>query len=214
ALKQIQKQHADNTESRARFLLEAEITGGLEHPGIVPVYGLGTYADGRPFYAMRFIRGDSLMQATLKYHKARREVSTTAASGRTNDETLRRDAPCYLHGGHAAQAQNGARPSPSSRSPFCPAVWCCNSSSSCGCAKRRSMRCCIGWRGTGNMISTSCAHCWPIRWWCMRTRRVGVCKAHSSRQSPISPRRSDCRRNTCTPITAAVWPMPQWGISI
>ena len=32
---------------------EAEITGGLEHPGIVPVYGLGSYADGRPFYAMR-----------------------------------------------------------------------------------------------------------------------------------------------------------------
>ena len=32
----------------SRFLLEAEITGGLEHPGIVPVYGLGTYADGRP----------------------------------------------------------------------------------------------------------------------------------------------------------------------
>ena len=41
----------------ARILQEAEITGGLEHPGIVPVYGLGTYADGRPFYAMRFIKG-------------------------------------------------------------------------------------------------------------------------------------------------------------
>ena len=26
-------------------MLEAEITGGLEHPGIVPVYGLGTYAE-------------------------------------------------------------------------------------------------------------------------------------------------------------------------
>ena len=39
--------------------LEAEITGGLEHPGIVPVYGLGTDADGRPFYAMRFIKGDT-----------------------------------------------------------------------------------------------------------------------------------------------------------
>ncbi len=60
ALKEIQQQHADQPESRARFLLEAEVTGGLEHPGIVPVYGLGTYADGRPFYAMRFIRGDSL----------------------------------------------------------------------------------------------------------------------------------------------------------
>jgi hypothetical protein len=46
ALKQIQGRHADHPESRTRFLLEAEITGGLEHPGIVPVYGLGQYADG------------------------------------------------------------------------------------------------------------------------------------------------------------------------
>ena len=59
ALKQILDHHADDPASRQRFLVEAEITGGLEHPGIVPVYGLGTYADGRPFYAMRFIRGDS-----------------------------------------------------------------------------------------------------------------------------------------------------------
>ena len=49
ALKQILEKHADDPFSRARFLLEAEITGGLEHPGIVPVYGLGTYADGRPY---------------------------------------------------------------------------------------------------------------------------------------------------------------------
>jgi hypothetical protein len=49
ALKEIQACHADHPESRSRFLLEAEITGRLEHPGIVPVYGLGTYADGRPY---------------------------------------------------------------------------------------------------------------------------------------------------------------------
>jgi serine/threonine protein kinase len=55
--------HADDPVSRQRFLLEAEITGGLEHPGIVPVYGLGTHADSRPYYAMRFIRGDSLKEA-------------------------------------------------------------------------------------------------------------------------------------------------------
>src|SRR5262249_32896201 len=54
ALKQILHQHADDPTSRQRFVLEAEITGGLEHPGIVPVYGLGTYVDGRPYYAMRF----------------------------------------------------------------------------------------------------------------------------------------------------------------
>jgi serine/threonine protein kinase len=48
---------------RGRFVLEAEINGGLEHPGIVPVYSLGTYDDGRPFYAMRFVEGDSLTEA-------------------------------------------------------------------------------------------------------------------------------------------------------
>ncbi|AMV41023.1 hypothetical protein [Planctomyces sp. SH-PL62] len=47
ALKRILDAHADDPVSRQRFLLEAEVTGGLEHPGIVPVYGLGTYSDGR-----------------------------------------------------------------------------------------------------------------------------------------------------------------------
>jgi eukaryotic-like serine/threonine-protein kinase len=75
ALKEIKALHADNPDSRARFLLEAEITGGLEHPGIVPVYGLGQYADGRPYYAMRFIRGDSLKEAVDRYHDPKAEKS-------------------------------------------------------------------------------------------------------------------------------------------
>ncbi len=70
ALKEIKDLHADDPESRTRFVLEAEITGGLEHPGIVPVYGLGSYADGRPFYAMRFVRGDSLKDAIERFHAA------------------------------------------------------------------------------------------------------------------------------------------------
>jgi serine/threonine-protein kinase len=69
ALKEILPAHADNDEARQRFLLEAEITGSLEHPGVVPVYGLGQYADGRPFYAMRLIRGDNLQLAIDEYHK-------------------------------------------------------------------------------------------------------------------------------------------------
>jgi serine/threonine-protein kinase len=68
ALKQILEKHADDLESRQRFVAEAEITGGLEHPGVVPVYGLGTYAGGRPYYAMRFIRGDSLKEAIGRFH--------------------------------------------------------------------------------------------------------------------------------------------------
>ncbi len=63
ALKEIQERHGGQTESQFRFIFEAEVTGGLEHPGIVPVYGLGRYPDGRPYYAMQFIRGESLKAA-------------------------------------------------------------------------------------------------------------------------------------------------------
>jgi serine/threonine-protein kinase len=71
AVKQILDVHADNPSSRRRFLIEAEITGGLEHPGIVPVYSLGSYGDGRPYYAMRFIKGDSLKTVIKGFHAAR-----------------------------------------------------------------------------------------------------------------------------------------------
>ena len=68
ALKEILDRHADDPACRSRFLREAEITGGLEHPGIVPVYGLGTGVTGRPYYAMRLIRGDTLMEAIERFH--------------------------------------------------------------------------------------------------------------------------------------------------
>jgi serine/threonine-protein kinase len=91
ALKVIQPQFSKRQDQRARFLLEAEITGKLEHPGIVPVYSLGRDAEGRPYYAMRFIRGESLSAAIRRFHgepgrtsagsrrKARRANSTPLA---------------------------------------------------------------------------------------------------------------------------------------
>ena len=81
ALKEIRRRFADDPASRIRFLLEAEITGGLEHPGIVPVYGLGSHPDGRPFYAMRFIRGDSLKEAIDRFHGARAPGATPDYAG-------------------------------------------------------------------------------------------------------------------------------------
>jgi eukaryotic-like serine/threonine-protein kinase len=90
ALKQILDHHADDPASRQRFLIEAEITGGLEHPGIVPVYGLGTYGDGRPYYAMRFIKGDSLKEAIERFHApsagSNRGTRTDASPARRNRE--------------------------------------------------------------------------------------------------------------------------------
>jgi serine/threonine protein kinase len=68
ALKQMLPQYTHSNACRERFVREAEITGGLEHPGIVPVYGLGTCGDGRPYYAMRFIRGETLKDAILRFH--------------------------------------------------------------------------------------------------------------------------------------------------
>ena len=75
ALKKIHAPQADCADSRARFVREAEITGGLEHPGIVPVYELGRYRDGRPYYAMRFIEGDSLREAIARHHAEDRRGS-------------------------------------------------------------------------------------------------------------------------------------------
>ncbi len=74
ALKLIKHEWASSAESRHRFALEAEITGRLEHPGIVPVYGFGHGSQsgegGRPFYTMRFIRGESLQSAIDRFHAA------------------------------------------------------------------------------------------------------------------------------------------------
>lgn len=81
ALKRIRDERLDTPENRARFVLEAEVTGGLEHPGIVPVYSLGTSDDGRPFYAMRFIKGESLKEAIGRHHQAN-------ASGRDESQRL------------------------------------------------------------------------------------------------------------------------------
>ncbi|MBI3463430.1 MAG: serine/threonine protein kinase [Planctomycetes bacterium] len=73
AVKELQPSLAGNGEVRERFLREAEITGQLEHPGIVPIYGLGRDEAGRPFYAMRLVRGQSLQDAIEEFHRADHE---------------------------------------------------------------------------------------------------------------------------------------------
>ena len=53
---------------RIKLRKEGEINGNLEHPNIIPVYGLGTTDDGRPFYVMRFIDRINLHQAIRNFH--------------------------------------------------------------------------------------------------------------------------------------------------
>ncbi len=74
AIKQIREDRADVEQYRAKFEQEAQITGQLEHPGIVPIYALGTNEAGRPYYAMRFIRGEDLQSRIRKFHADRKDL--------------------------------------------------------------------------------------------------------------------------------------------
>lgn len=67
AMKVIQTKYERNSEALRRFVTEAEITSRLEHPGIAPVYGVGSLEDGRPCYAMRYIRGESMGDAIRRF---------------------------------------------------------------------------------------------------------------------------------------------------
>ena len=72
ALKELRPERAGDSRLWARFLQEAQITGQLEHPGIVPVYELARRPGSKqPFYTMRFVRGRTLSEATLAFHAKR-----------------------------------------------------------------------------------------------------------------------------------------------
>ncbi len=49
-------------EKLGRFLEEAQITGQLDHPGVVPVHDLGIDSQGRCYFTMRFVRGRELKE--------------------------------------------------------------------------------------------------------------------------------------------------------
>jgi serine/threonine-protein kinase len=62
AVKVLLERHRADPVSLRRFVEEARIGGGLQHPGVVPVYELGTLPDGRPFFAMKLVEGRTLAE--------------------------------------------------------------------------------------------------------------------------------------------------------
>ena len=60
AVKVMRPQIADSEEHRLRFLEEAQVTGQLEHPNIVPIHELGKDADGNLYFTMKLVKGKSL----------------------------------------------------------------------------------------------------------------------------------------------------------
>jgi tRNA A-37 threonylcarbamoyl transferase component Bud32 len=72
ALKELRPDRSGHPAVAARFLKEAQVTGQLEHPGVVPIYELGRRPDDQqPFYTMRFVRGRTLAKAVAAYHRRR-----------------------------------------------------------------------------------------------------------------------------------------------
>ena len=62
ALKVLREQVFGNGGFRARFEEEARHVSRLDHPSIVPVYDLGELPDGRPFFVMKLVNGQTLAQ--------------------------------------------------------------------------------------------------------------------------------------------------------
>jgi len=60
AIKVLLDEHKSKPEVVQRFIEEAQIGGQLQHPGIAPIYELGQFADQRPFFSMKLVKGETL----------------------------------------------------------------------------------------------------------------------------------------------------------
>ena len=89
AVKILQARYKPGSAVARRFVEEAQIAGQLQHPGIPPIYELGTLPDGRPFLAMKLIKGRTL-----------------------DDLLAERPAPRPTAAGSSPSSSRSARPSP------------------------------------------------------------------------------------------------------
>jgi serine/threonine-protein kinase len=60
AVKVLLNRHRGHSDAERRFLREARICGQLQHPGVVPVYGMGQADDARPVFIMKVVEGRTL----------------------------------------------------------------------------------------------------------------------------------------------------------
>jgi serine/threonine-protein kinase len=60
AIKVLKAEYAGRASAEERFVEEAQVGGQLQHPGIVPVHELSRFADGRPFFTMKLVKGQTL----------------------------------------------------------------------------------------------------------------------------------------------------------
>ncbi len=69
AIKVLRWEYVESAAMRARFLVEAEVTAQLEHPGIVAVHEQGELPDGRLWFTMKEVRGRTLQAVIDEVHR-------------------------------------------------------------------------------------------------------------------------------------------------
>ena len=62
AIKILRESYQHNREAQRRFVEEARVGSRLQHPAIVPVHELGWFADGRPYFTMKLVEGNTLAE--------------------------------------------------------------------------------------------------------------------------------------------------------
>jgi tRNA A-37 threonylcarbamoyl transferase component Bud32 len=66
AIKILRTEYCGEAEIEKQFYRETLISGQLQHPGILPVYEWGRLSDDRPYFAMKFVRGQTLSELLAK----------------------------------------------------------------------------------------------------------------------------------------------------
>ena len=98
AIKELKRKFTHDRAVAHRFEKEASVTGHLEHPNIVPIYATGKRSDGRPYYAMRLIRGKSMAAFIADMHAQKLSPEVLHSSPLCRDLILRFVAVCRAIG--------------------------------------------------------------------------------------------------------------------
>jgi hypothetical protein len=80
AVKVLLDAHRNDPDFVLRFIEEAQIAGQLQHPGVVPVYELGQFADSRPYFSMKLVRGRTLSEVLRERPDPGHELSHHVAT--------------------------------------------------------------------------------------------------------------------------------------
>jgi eukaryotic-like serine/threonine-protein kinase len=99
AMKVLAAPYLNNAIAHARFVNEAQVTAALQHPGIVPLHDLGTLPDGRPYFTMKEVRGQTFLTLIEELHSAAERLSARRGTLRDMVDRLLRvaEAMAYAH---------------------------------------------------------------------------------------------------------------------